>query len=262
MHSRSARAGGAAALAVAAALGCGCVALGRGAPAPGPAETFRAALGRNPGLNSLRAVTEARFRYAGREVSLPGVITLDGLGGFRLELLDPLDRPLALLYAETGRVVQYRPAQRLAASLGVFREECRGLSPADWVAGPLSSSGGPLAGEGLRVRSLWGGDVSLERLRDGVLRQSVRLRRDGSGMTPWLFSWYCGEEPVMRLRLRDWVEAGRWRVPTRLVVEYQSAGFEVSLELREIEGNPPRTGRPLLPRPGDDTRWTSWRLPE
>lgn len=251
-----------AALALFAALACGCATSRPSAPAPAPDEAFRGVLGRNPGLGALRAVAEARFGYAGREVTLPGVLVLDALGGFRLELLDPLDRPVAILFAEDGRIVQYRPAQRLAASIAVVTEDCRVAGPADWVAAVLSSSQRPVAGESLRVRSLWSGELALERSSGGLLRASVRFGRDGAELTPRLVSWFCGDTIVMRLRERGWVQTGAWRLPTLLEIEYPQAGLVVSLELREIEGNPPPAGRPLAPRLGEETRWISWRLPE
>ena len=121
---------GAACLALA---GCAAPRAKSAGPAPTPGEVYQALLGQNPGLKSVRAVAEARISFSGREVSFPGVLQLDVLGGFRLDLLDPLDRPVAVFFSDGGRIVQYRPAQRLAASLGVFPEECRGIDPADWV---------------------------------------------------------------------------------------------------------------------------------
>ena len=89
--------------------GCSSHRPGSAGPAPTPVEVYRSLLGHNQGLTSLRAVAEARLSFAGREVSLPGVLMLDSFGGFRLDLLDPLDRPLAILFADGGRIVHYRP---------------------------------------------------------------------------------------------------------------------------------------------------------
>lgn len=230
-------------------------------PAPTPAAVFQALLGRNPGLTSLRAVVEVRVSFSGREATFPGVLLLDALEGFRVDLLDPLDRPLALLFVDDGRIVHYRPAQRLAASLGVLPAECRGVDPADWVAAVTASSAGPVDGERLADRGLWGGERSLERRRGGTLLQSVRYRDEGGRLRPRLVSWYCDEEPVQQLRLGDWLEAAPWQVPGRIDIEYPKAGLAVRIELREVEGNPPPTGQPLRPRLGSDVGWTSWNLP-
>ncbi len=187
---------GAGAIVAAALLGlCGCATRQPAAtgPAPSPVEIYRSLLGRNIGLSSVRAVAEARISFAGREVSLPGVLLLDSFGGFRLDLLDPLDRPLAMMFAEGGRVVHYRPGPRLAASLGVFPEGCRGLDPADWVAAILSSSVAPVAGERLVDRGVWGSGRILELHRGGKLNQSIRYGSDAGQAVPQQISWYCEE---------------------------------------------------------------------
>jgi len=231
-----------------------------GAPSS-PEEILRGVLGANAGLSSVRALAEAKISYAGRRISLPGILQLDGLDGFRLDLLDPLDRPVSILYAEAGRIVQLRPWWQLGASLGVFPAACRGIDPADWVPAVLASGRATTAGERLLDRAVWGSDRTLERHRDGELRQSVRYRAEGARLVPRTVSWYCGDEAVLVLRLREWVSSDAWRLPTRFEIEYPEAGLLVHIELREIEGNPPRTAAGMLPRPGSSTRWTTWDLP-
>jgi len=227
-----------------------------------PVEVYRSLLGRNSGLTSLRAVAEARLSFAGREVSLPGVLLLDSFGGFRLDLLDPFDRPLAILFAEGGRVVHYRPAQRLAASLGVFPEGCRGVDPADWVPSILASSVVPVAGERLVDRGIWGSGRSLELHRDSELHQSIRYRNNTGQAIPRQISWYCEGDPVLQVRLREWVQGPTWRLPSRFDIEFPKAGLAIRIELSEIEANPPPSQLPLLPRLGSDIRWTAWNLPQ
>lgn len=254
----------AAALLAAAAIGLAGCAGQRSAtavPAPAPEEIYRSLLGHNPGLSSLRAVAEARISFAGREVSLPGVLSLDVLEGFRLDLLDPLDRPLAIMFVDEGRIVQYRPASRFAASLAVFPAACRGVDPGDWTQPVLASSIGPVAGERLEDRSAWGGDRILERRRGGELRQSLRYRLTEGGTRASHVSWYCGEEEVLRLRLRDWLEGSSWQLPARLEIEYPGAGLAVRIDLKDVEGNPPSSRQPLRPPVGADTRWSTWNLP-
>ena len=231
-------------------------------PAPTPLAVYQALLGRNPGLTSLRAVAEARISFAGREVSLPGVLLLDTLGGFRLDLLDPLDRPVAILFAEDSRIVNYRPGPALAASLGVFPAECRGIDPADWVSSILASSIVPVAGETLADHGLWGSGRALERRRGGGIHQSIRYDTVAGEARPRQISWYCGEETVLQVRLHEWVQTAAWRLPTRFEVRFPKAGLALEVELREIEGNPPASGRPFVPRLGTEIRWTSWNLPQ
>lgn len=256
---------GAAAIAAAAVVGlAGCAAHRPAAPVrtTTPGEVFLSLLGRNQGLTSLRAVAEVRIAFAGNEVSLPGVLLLDRLGGFRLDLLDPLDRPLAILFVEEGRVVHYRPAQHLAASLGVFPPECRGVDPAEWVPAILASSVAPVAGEVLDDgRMLWGGRV-LERHRSGVLHQSVRYGDVSGEAIPRQVSWYCGEDPVLQVRMLEWVKGLAWRLPSRFEISFPKAGLALQLEISEIEANPAPSSQPFRPRLGSDIRWTGWNLPQ
>ncbi|HEY5999258.1 MAG TPA: hypothetical protein VI078_08150 [bacterium] len=252
-------------LAVAAALcvlAAGCAGQKPAAgPEQSPAEVYARLLGPNQGLSTMRAVVEAQLSYAGRRISLPGVLLLDSLGGFRLDLLDPLDRPVAMIYSEGGRIVQYRPGTGVAASLGVFPGDCRGVVPEDWVAAVLASSSGPPAGESLAIRSFWR-DRVLERRRDGALRESVRFREEAGGPTPRTYLWYCGEEdPVLQMQVRGSAEAAGRRMPGAFEVSYLKAGLTVSLQLREVESNPSLASTPVRPRLADGTNWTSWRLP-
>ena len=226
-----------------------------------PEEISATIFSGNAGLRSLRAVVEARFSYAGRDVTVPGVLLLDALEGFRLDLLDPLDRPLAMLFTEGPRIVQLRPGAGIAASLGVFPAACS-VGPRDWVAGVIASNAALGGGEVLSVRGLFGGDRSLDRSRGREVRQSVRFKMENGEPVPLLFSWYCGDDPAMQLRVREWVQAGGWRIPRVIEVRYLLAGFAVKMELREIEGNPALGGQPLQPRLPDTTRWTTWRLPQ
>jgi hypothetical protein len=226
-----------------------------------PAEISARIFGGNAGLRSLRAVVEARFSYAGRDVTVPGVLLLDALEGFRLDLLDPLDRPLAMLFTDGPRIVQLRPSAGIAASLGVFPAAC-GVGPQDWVAGVIASSPAPRAGEVPAVHGLFGGDYALERSTAAKGRHSVRFKMENGEPVPLLFSWYCGDDAALQLRVREWVQVGTWRFPRVIEVKYLLAGFSVRMELREIEGNPALGGQPLQPRVSDTTRWTTWRLPQ
>jgi hypothetical protein len=251
-------------LLVAAALALGpggCATLGTSGPAaPGPGEIHRSLLGRNQGLASLRATVEARFTFAGTEVSLPGVLQMRQLGGFRLDLLDPLDRTLAMFFGEAGGLVQYRPGQRFAASLGTFPGECRNLDPADWVRAVLAGAVGPAAGETLVPHTFPG--AALEVRRGGERRQSLRYEQAGGELFPTLVSWYCGDDPVMQLRFRGWRKDPRWRIPARIDLAYPQAGLEIRIDLKEVEANPPPTAQTFFPQIPSDTRWAAWNLPK
>jgi hypothetical protein len=247
---------------LAAAIGLGGCAAQRSATTGAvPEEVYRSLLGRNRGLSAVRAVAEARISFAGGEVSLPGVLSLDSFGGFRLDLLDPLDRPLAIVFSDSGRIVQYRPGQRVAASLAVFPADCHGVDPADWGQAVLASSVAPIAGERLADRALWGGDRILERRRGAELRQSVRYHGADAPLRPSLITWYCGEEPALQLRLRDWIEGAAWQLPSRVEIEYPDAGLAVRIDLTEIEGNPPPTRQPFRPPLASGVGWSTWNLP-
>lgn len=246
------------------ALGlCGCASHRPGAVGQGssPADVYRTLFGYNPGLTSMRAVAETRFSFAGQEVSLPGVLLLDSLGGFRLDVLDPLDRPLAILFVEGGRIVHFRPGPGLAASLGVFPEGCRGVDPADWVSAILSSSNVPVAGESLADRDLWWGGRVLDRHRGGELHQSSRYESEKGQVLPRHLSWYCGDDPVLEVRLLDWVQGPTWRLPSHLEIRFSKAGLVIEMELGEIEVNHPPSGQPFRPRLGSEIRWTTWNIP-
>ncbi len=242
--------------------GCSSHRPGSAGPAPTPGEVYQSLLGHNRGLTAVRAAAEARLSYAGREVSLPGALLLDGFGGFRLDLLDPLDRPLAMLFAEEGRIVNYRPGPALAASLGVFPDGCRGVDPADWVSALLAARLAPVAGESLAIRRFWGGGRVLEVHRGGRVHQSIRYGNEGGQLLPRHITWYCDEDAVLQLRVLEWVKGSSWSLPSRFDLQFPKAGLAIRLELSEIEGNPPPTPQPLRPPLGSDIRWTSWNLPQ
>jgi len=260
--SLAARAAGAiAALAVFGLAGCASHQKPAKTPPP-PGEVYRSLLGHNAGLTSMRAVVEAHLSFAGQDVSLPGVLLLDSFGGFRLEVLDPLDRPMAILFAEGGRIIHYRPGPGLAASLGVFPGQCRGVDPADWVSAILASSIVPVAGEGLVDRGLWGGGRTLERRRGGELHQSIRYDDKSGEPIPRLISWYCAEDPVLQVVMREWIHGSTWRLPSRFDIQFPGAGLAIGMELREIEGNPPPSNQPFRPRLGSEIKWTGWNIPQ
>lgn len=224
-----------------------------------PVELQRALLGRNEGLRALRAVVQARITFAGNRVSLPGVLLLERTGGFRLDLLDPLDRPVLILFPEGRDLVQYRPSAQAAASLGLFTRECGGMNAAAWVSTVLAGSPAPVDGEEVRPRTFLGSRY-LERRWKGELRQSVKYRAEGGELRPVLVSWYCGGEPVLQLKVKRWQEAGAWRLPERMEICYPQAGLTIRIDLAETEPNFTSAGGSMTPRLGPETRWSVWDL--
>lgn len=244
------------------ALAGGCATTGAGTAAGvgSAADVHRALLGKNPGVTALRALVEARVTYAGNAVSLPGALLLERAAGFRLDLLDPLDRPAGILFAEGAELIQYRPAANSAASLRPFPEECRGVRPADWVPVLLSSSAGPEAGTSEQLGSRPFGNSVLERFGTDGTRQIIWFRPAGEELLPTKVSWHCGDETLLELRVRSWLAGSPVRFPARLEVSYPLAGYQLRLDVKEIQANPPPAGD-LLPRIGPDVRWWVWRLP-
>jgi hypothetical protein len=224
-----------------------------------PAALQRSLLGANEGLSGLRAVVDARLSFAGKQVTFPGVLLLQRSGGFRLDLLDPLDRPVLILFPEGRDLVQYRPSLQEAASLGPFTRACGGMDPAAWVATVLAGSPAPVDGEEVGARTFLGSRY-LERRWKGELRQSVKYSVEGGEPRPTLVSWYCGDEAVLQLRFKRWRQDPAWRIPERFEITYVQAGLTVGFELTETEPNYPQAGGAMVPRLGPETRWSVWDL--
>lgn len=248
-----------AALAAAAALAlAGCATTGGRTIAAD--EAHRALLGPNPGLRAVRAFAEVGIRYLGRVVSLPAALVVDQGKGFRIDLLDPFDRPLAIVFADRGRIVQYRPAANEASALSLFPEACGGLDPALWTAALLASSAGPDDRVRERVRRTWSGDYLLERSLGPELVHAVRFDDVDGRPQATRNAWYCSDGLVMTLRVERWLEDSPWRLPAVFEVDYAHAGLRVRFELLAVDVNPmatPATG----PRPAPGTRWSPWELP-
>lgn len=216
-------------------------------------------MGRNEGLNALRAVVEVRISYAGRRISFPGVLLLRRGEGFRLELLDPLDRPVMMIFPDVGGLVQYRPSLNSAAVVGTFSPECRSLDSAAWVSALLAATPALVdGGEEVSLRAFFGRRY-LERSWKGDLRQRVRYQGEGE-LRPMVVSWHCNDEPVLQLTFLSWQDDPVWRLPEKVRIVYLKAGLEIGMTFRETESNPPFTGGPLIPGLGPDTQWSHWNL--
>lgn len=206
---------------------------------------------------SVSALGEAALSAGGREVSLPAAVLLQAPASFRLDLLDPLDRPVAVLYADGAAVVQYRPRRSAASRLDPFPDGCRGLSPGDWVSYALGA--GPPPEERARFRALsFLGRRSFQRLEGGELREEILAgRRDGGGFFPARVIWYCGGDPAMLLEPGY---AGPAEGPRTVEIRYPRAGVRVVLALEDVRIEERFAGellRPLLP---EGTRWTTFDL--
>jgi hypothetical protein len=234
----------------AALLPGGCATTGAGRPDASAllTELFPGDVGR-----TLRGEAEVTLSLAGRSVSMPGALLLGGSGNFRIDLLDPLDRPAAIIFTGDGRIVQYRPAAREAAALAALPAACGALAPDVWVPYALGSV--PSGEQGFEAVS-WFGKTSLVRYERGRMTARIEYAgRDGAGV-PTRISWFCGDEIAMRLRW-DGGEAGGSRGFT---VEYPLARLKVKIRLGESETGiplPEALFRPPLPA---GTRWTGWDL--
>jgi len=202
---------------------------------------------------TLRGEAEVTLVMAGRSVSMPGAVLLGGSGTFRIDLLDPLDRPAAIIFAEGKRIIQYRPSAREAAALAALPAACRALAPDGWVPFVLGSA--PSGEEGFEAVS-WFGRDSLVRYERGAVAVKVEYRGQDGGSVPTRVNWYCGDEIAMRLRYDDG-EAGGSR---RFTVEYPLARLKVKVGLGESETGIPLPDALFHPRLPAGTRWTGWDL--
>jgi hypothetical protein len=205
---------------------------------------------------TLRGEAKITLAMAGRSISMPGAVLLGGSGTFRLDLLDPMDRPAAIIFTEGKRIVQYRPAAREAAALEALPAACRAVTPDGWV--PFALGSAP-PGDGRFQAVSWFGKDSLARYERA--RVAVRVEYDGSdGRTaPVRVSWFCGDEIAMSLRYDDG-EGGEAGSSQGFTVEYPLARLKVKVRLGEHEAGIPLPEALFHPRLPAGTRWTGWNL--
>ncbi len=248
---------GRAALAAGALLlltGCGALGTGRRAPA-----SLEEVLSPGPGRDGISAEAEVTFSMTGRRVSLPGAVLLSAPSAFRVDLLDPLDRPKAIVFADSQEIVQYVPAALAAARLRPFPAACGTLLPAAWV--PYALGTGPPVPQRPKFRSLsWLGRLSFQRREGGELREQIDCGADERGWFAEKVTWYCEGHPVMKVIMDRPDREGEGGTPRRFTVRYPSAGLKIDFALKSVAGEAavaPDLLRPSLP-PG--TRWTAFDL--
>lgn len=247
----------AALLLTAALLGAGCGLHHRGGQ--DARSTLEGLFPEGAGAGTLRGEAEITLSLRGRSLSLPGAVLLGGSGNFRIDLLDPLDRPAAVVFSDAHRVVQYRPSARAAAALAPLPEACRTVRAGGWV--PFVLGQGPPGGGREKFETLrWFGGDSLVKYEWGTIAVKIEYRTEGGDSFPSRVSWYCGEEVAMRLRYGEGEVGGD--APARFLVEYPRAGLKIELLLRRHETGmtlPEALFRPSLPA---GTRWQGWDLVE
>ena len=211
----------------------------------------------NAGLTTLRAEAEAAVSFAGRRIALPSALVVRR-GLFRIDLLDPLDRPAAILFAREGRLVQYRPAAALAAAIDPLPNSCTELAVEFWLE-PVLAGGSEYPVKGAAGESYRGRKNLLERYRLDELVEEIRFEQRGGQTIPRKVTRYCGESPAMKVVLDDYRSVGRFLIPHLIEVSFPAAGLTMELRLRGVEANPAveeSTFSPVLP-PG--TTWKKWR---
>ena len=112
-------------------LGAGCASFSAGRHGTGELlnELFPPKAGREP----LSAEANIRISYGGRGVSLPAAAAFQPPARFRIDILDPLDRPVAMIFLRDGQIVQYRPGSGVAAAVNLLPDGCRDIDAGAWV---------------------------------------------------------------------------------------------------------------------------------
>ncbi len=239
----------------------GCAAL-RGVSPEGrgnPEELFDALFPPGAGSAALRGEAEVTLSMAGRRVSLPGALLLASPDRFRIDLLDPLDRPLAVIFSDGPRLVQYQPAMSAAAFIIPVPPDCTDVAPGAWVAALLGDGERAAAKGRWQLQSGWGG-TRLVRYEAASLRQEAGF---DEGITPPALrslSWYCGGRPVMRLQIPSFIGKGQDRLPEGFDISYPASGLVVSVRFRQVESAEAPEERLLTPSLPGRTSWTTWDL--
>lgn len=209
------------------------------------------------GVGNLRGEAEVGLSYKGRSVTLPAALLISREGKFRIDLLDPLDRPVAIIFSQGERIVQYRPRTRTAALLNLLPQACRTVLAGDWVSFVLGS--GPVGGEREGFESVrWFGGDSLVKYEWGTLSVKIEYREKGEETFPSRVSWYCGDEVAVRLQYGEGKVGGE--DPVRFRVEYPRAGLRIDVRLGRHETGMPLPEKVFHPPLPAGTRWQGWDL--
>jgi hypothetical protein len=200
------------------------------------------------------AVADVRFSYGGRDVSLPAAAAFGPPGQFRIDLLDPLDRPVSMIFHDRGRIIQYRPAARTAAAVSLLPDECGSVDAGAWAA--YVSGQGPPPERRSEFRPGWAGRREL--LRYEMAAPAERITYDDNGEASLRkVEWYCDGDRVMFLELHA---AAHPAGAGRFSVTFPHAGLGMALDIKDmlpLENTPSDFFSPSLP---PETRWVRWRL--
>ena len=207
----------------------------------------------------LRGEAEVTLSLAGRKVSLPAVFLFRAPDAFRFDLLDPFDRPAAVVYSDGLRLVQYRPAASAAALLRPLPARCGAPAAGEWVAAVLGKPPRASKGGSYRAFSLWG-DPRLLRYEGGLLTQRIDYREEDGVPLPREVTWYCREEAVLRLAFRSFHDLAGRRLPREFVVTRPRARLQREFLLGEAEFVDAVDDGLLHPDPGPGVRWREWTL--
>jgi hypothetical protein len=207
----------------------------------------------------LRGEAEVTLSLAGRSVSLPAVFLFRVPDSFRFDLLDPFDRPAAVVYSDGLNLVQFRPAASAAALLRPFPSECGAPAAGEWVTAVLGKPPRASGKGSYRIFSLWG-DPRLLRNEGGLLTQKIVYREEDAGPLPREVSWYCREEAVLRLVFRSFRPVGGRRLPQEFVVTFPAARLKMEFLLGEAEFVDTVDDGILHPDPGPGVSWREWSL--
>lgn len=239
----------------------GCAALTGHSPEgrKSPGEFFDILFPPGTGSAALRGEAEVTLSMAGRRVSLPGVLLLASPDRFRIDLLDPLDRPLAVIFSDGTRLVQYQPAASAAAFIVPVPPDCADVTPGAWVAPLLGDGEGTAAKGRWQLQSGWGG-TRLVRYEAATLRQEAGFDEGATPPELRSLSWYCGGRPVLRLQIPSYIGGGKDRLPEGFDISYPASGLVVSARFRQVESTEAPAEQLLAPSLPDRTSWTTWDL--
>ncbi len=226
-------------------------------PGTGDARSAMALYFPASGGGSLRGEGEVTMSAAGRKVSLPAVFQLGGPAQFRFDLLDPLDRPAAVLFPSGGRIIHYQPMAGTASAILPIPRRCGSAGPASWVNHLLGVS--PEKGEkgGWQLQSRAGG-TALARYEGAALREEILIGEAGGAVVPVGATWYCEGEPVLKLRKVSYTAGKGRRVPASFEVLFPKGGLKMVVAVAGAEAIPEGTGALPSPELPAGLRWTAW----
>jgi hypothetical protein len=228
-------------------------------PGTGAVDTLEVLFPEGAGAGSLRGEAEVTVSLAGGSVTFQGAVILQAPSSFRIDLLDPFDRPAAVIFSRGEDLIQYRPSAAEAALLKPLPDGCRSVSPDGWVPFVLGEGPPPAGVESYRAVKWLGGD-SLVRYERGTIAVSIEYGPEGETNSPSRVSWYCGEEIAMRLEFGEMRPVGAKRIPGIFTVNYPGAGMKVSVALGMVEAGVPLDASVLDPPLPARTRWVEWDL--